>query len=578
MKLADLIRDSNLVPKNLGREERSTRGGFINIRVNILRAATPNPVNIPDADVAGLRTQLIKELGQADAAFKTILARVNSDTTAKKLLPLADVDSRMLNRYLKQGLIPGNLAALRQRLVRFIIWRAVAIDSRLLDPAKIEDLHLLVDRRLRLVERMLYDVGRVEGGERTWNAKAIRADPSKPWEDGWNRMFEYPRIPQKLGKSGDRAKVFKGACNPDPKGSCQTPGLTDWTVHGVEHLLLKDTTRLNSSAAPLWQRPPNGNHYKFFLKYNPPPTEDPVQAIEQLFTPSKDFKARNLLFCDHVIHVLHLESLLFSKKKRDPSTIWFSDAVRVNAPGWVRIDFGFQNGTNFLASDKDTTFFQALRIAHHELQIADHLIVYNHPAYDKSSVGGVWRLENAVVVQVYPGLLLQGHGTNPLTFATMKQTMIGLFNNELERLRQRVRDHIKAGKSETEINFGNNEGKLVQRWGAGASLYTPSNARADWWLRWEHDSEKDEAAIAASPTRSSLAKRIHKIEYDGTHGYFPLWEPVLRRNKAPLTNSSGKVFRIQQVKVTADMVAAWTWFLPEKEADRGKLAVIRPKV
>jgi len=581
MKLAELARDPALVPRKLPGEERSARGGFIDIRVRSLRAAASDPTTIPDADIPGLRTQLTREIGLADAAFKTILGRVNGDTAAKKLLSLEAVDSRMVKRYLKQGLVPGTLQAMRQRLVRFIVWWAVANDGALLDPAKVDDLHLLVDRRLRMAERMLYDVGRVEGWERAWSAKAVRADPAKPWPDGWNRMFEYPRIPQRLGTSGDRRQVFKGVCNPNANGDCQSASMADWEVHGVDHLVLKATTRLNASAAPFWQRPPGGANkdYTFFLKYNPAPTADPVQAIEQLFTPSSDFKARNLLFCDHVIHTLHLEALLFAQKKRSPSPAWLTNLVNAKPPGWLRIKVPFTVlADKFLAGKNEPTFFEYLRIHKSQLQIADHLIVYNHPAYEKATVGGVWRLENAIVVQVYPELLLQGHGTNPLTLDTMKQQMIGLFNNELERLRQHVRDHIKAGNAATEIKFGSSEGTLVQRWVPAISLYSASNRRADWWLRWEHDDEKDEAAIAASPTRSALARRIHKIEYDGTYGYFPLWEPVLKANKSPVTDSSGKISRIQQVQVTADMVAAWTWFLPESLADRNKLAVIRPKV
>lgn len=585
MKLAELARDPLLVSKKLSGEERSARGGYIVLRVKHLRAASPDPANIPDAEVPSLRSKLTSELALADAAYVTILKRVNADAAANKLLRLADVDARVHRRYLKQGLIPGTLQAMRQRLVRFIVWWAAANDPRLLAAAKIEDLHLLVDRRLRMAERMLYDVGRVEGWERAWQARAIRANPAAAWEDGWNRMFEYPRLPQKVSSGGNGQHVFMGVCNPDPAvptaRRCRTASMSDWFVRGPEHLLLVKQTRLNAVAAPSWQRPPNDNPYTFFLKHAPPPKADPALAIERLFIPSKDFRARNLLFCDHVIHILHLEALLFSKKKRSPSISFLTDLVNVNSPGWVRIHYGFQDqkGPSFLAGDRDTTFFQFLRVRQGELQIGDHLIVYNHPAYDKATVGGVWKLENAVVVQVYPGLILQGHGTNPSTLATMKQQMIFLFNRELERLRQRVLNHMATGSPNTTIDFvGDRQGELVQRRQPAASLYTSANRRADWWLRWKHDPDKDEPAIAISPARRDLAKRTHKIEYDATHGYFPLWEPFMKKDKSPVTNANGKITRIQPVKVSADMVAAWTWFLPENPADRDKVAVIRPKV
>lgn len=557
------------------------RGGFIVIRVRQIRSAAPDPTDIPTADVPALRSQLTTEIAQAVTAYNSINTLVTADATANKLLPLSGVDRRMRNSYIALDFIPDSLTAMRTRIVRQLVWWSVAVDSTLLAPAKVADLHLLVDRRLRVVERMLYDVGRVN---HAWQANEIYNNKSGPWKDGWNRMFEYPRLPQKLGDSGNSRHVFKDICNPDATAAqvCQDAALSDWRVKGVEHIHLRATTRLNPVATPSWERPPAGvtspdvagDDYTFFLKSG----IDPVLAIEQLFTPSDDYKKRNLLFCDHVIHVLHLESLLWAKKKRSVNMSWLTSYVGGNhLLGKLRIDVPIWSGPVFLAGQNDGTYFEFKRIHLSEVQISDHLIVYNHPAYDKATVGGVWRLENALVVGIYPGLKLQGHGTNPKTLDQMKQDMIGLFNRELNRLRQRVDTHLTSGSADTEIDFGGG-GKLVRRVDPANSTYIATHKKADWWLRWTLDSEKDEAAIAADPARKALALERHKVEYDATHGYFPIWEPVLRSNGTPIKNGAGKITRIQPVTVSARMVAAWTWYLPVTIADRDKLPVLRPRL
>jgi hypothetical protein len=572
MKLAELARDSTLVPTPLNPRERAMRAGFIVIRIRNLQSATPDPTDIPDGIVFVLRTKLAGEITQALAAYSTIRSRVSADVSAGKFLSLANVDRRMRQNYQAIDLIPGTLAEMREQLVQSIVWWAVGTDATLLDPARIDDLNLLVDRRLRVTERMLYDVGRVN---HEWHVNEISNNPAGPWKDNWNRIFEYPRVPQQVN-----SRVFKGICNPDTTSAqvCQNAAMTDWQVRGVVHLVLRNITHLNPIVQFLWERPPAGalTHpdYCFYLKAG----SDPVKAIEDLFTPSKDYKDRNLLFCDHVIHMLHIEALLWAKKKRSADTSWLASYIGGNPSlGRLRIHIPIWNGPAFLAGQNDGTYLEFQRIHVSGIQVGDHLIVYNHPAYDKATVGGVWRLENAIAVIVYPRLLFQGHGTNPLTLDQMKQTMIGLFNQELNRLRRRVEDHLSSGSSATEIDFGGG-GMLVRKVAPAVSEYITANQKADWWLRWNLDDEKDEKAIAASPTRRALALAQHKVEYDSIHGYFPLWEPVLRTNGTPIRNSTGKITRIQPVVVTANMVAAWTWYLPENSADRDTLPVLRPRL
>src|SRR5207249_1968890 len=136
----------------------------------------------------------------------------------------------------------------------------------------------------------------------------------------------------------------------------------------------------------MWERPPSGDNYVFYLQ----DTADPVRAIEDLFTPSNDYKNRNLLYCDQVIHILHMEALLWARKKRNTNTAWLSNFIgndpslgklRIFVPFWDGVTDPTKPAAVYLAAQTDGTFFDFKRIHASELQLGDHLIIYNHPAY-----------------------------------------------------------------------------------------------------------------------------------------------------------------------------------------------------
>jgi hypothetical protein len=558
MKLKTLATDKTLVPTSLSLEDRSMRGGFIVIRVRQIRNAASDPEDIPDADIPALKTQLATEIANADTAVQQILILVKADETADVLYKLSDVDARMKKAYISQGIVKSDLSAFRSLTVKVIGWWLLGDDFSL--SANINDLHYLVDRKLRIMERMMYDVGRVDN--RSWTKKTINTDIAGDWKDGWNRMFEYPRISQSL---------FLSHCDPDATTQvCKKPELSDWLVKGSTNLSLVKTARVNPAANTLWEQQ-TLDDYDFFFKS--PAVNDPEVALNKLFTPSEDYKSRNLLFCDHVIHILHMEALLFSKKKRSADMSWLKNYIN-NVDGKMRIYFLNNSVNEYLAGPKDATFFKYKRVKVSELQIGDQLIVYNHPAYDKATVGGVWRLENALVVTIFPKLCLQGHGTHPLTFGQMKNIVVKLFNGEVDKLRARVESLINSGSTDKEIDFGG-KGKLILRTDSSLSLYSSTVRKADWWLRWPHDPEKDDAAIASDPQRKTLAWQVHKVDYDNTYGYFPLWQPVTLHGNPII--KSGKISKIQKVIITPEMIAGWTWNLPVDVKDREMSVVLRPK-
>lgn len=103
-----------------------------------------NPRELAAGKVAQVKSQLANEIPRVVTAHNTMRSRVDADAS---LLVLAGIDTRVRNRYLSRRVIPGTLRAMRKRLVLSIVGRAIDEDITLADPANIEDLRMLVDRR-----------------------------------------------------------------------------------------------------------------------------------------------------------------------------------------------------------------------------------------------------------------------------------------------------------------------------------------------------------------------------------------------------------------------------------------------
>ena len=380
------------------------------------------PGELTAAGTTTVRAKLVVELPKVRDAHKEIWKRVDADPDHLNVdLPdiLAQVSTRPPAR---------DARVMRRLLVATIVYQGAAFDITLADPGSIDRLHVLCDRRLRIVERMLYDVGRVEKADILWRQAQIDANPGGPWIDGKNRIFEYPRVPEKF---------FLVPCRPDPTtGACQAP-MTGWRAHQDTGLLI-GPMRTNPLTTAAW-RPDPADPDKFNLLYTAGSLADAVTAVLSLFTPSTNFLDRNLLFCDQVIHALQLEALVFSRQKRQPAAKTWLDTERAAKPaGWLRISSPFGVDKQFLASKREPAHFEFATVRATDLQPGDHLIIFNHPAYENATIAGAWKLENAVVVQSHPKLLMQGHGSLIHDMDGMKRDMVFLFNRELDQRRADV--------------------------------------------------------------------------------------------------------------------------------------------
>lgn len=429
--LRDLLKDKSIISDSLAGEERDFVVNFVRRRVRLLIDANPtfedaaHPGDLTPIATKGVGIALSSEVPKVQAALAAIRKRVKDEVKKGLHLP---VDRTATKRVLDRP-PSGDAASMRERLILSIIYQATAWDIRFADPANLDRLHLLFDRRLRLVERMLYEVGR--SAARAWKAKPPAAGP---WPDGLERAFEYPRVPR---------GVFEAPCKPDAKDFC-TPPMDGW--HLGDDNTIVGPLQTNPGTRPLWK---SAKADSYALEFTPADPAKPkaVEAINGLFTRSSDFLTRNLMYCDHTIHALHLEALVFAESKRraagDP---WLDGRVTSKPAGWLRLFHPLvspgalqPDQGKFLAGSGEPDFFQHMPVRPQELQVGDHLIVYNHPAYEHSTLHGAWRLENAVVVQTTPDLLVQGHGSPIMSIASAKGHMLKLFLGALDICRAALR-------------------------------------------------------------------------------------------------------------------------------------------
>jgi hypothetical protein len=313
--------------------------------------------------------------------------------------------------------------------------------------------------------------------------------------------------------------------------------MQDWAEFGSTHL--RGPVRANPSVRTSW-RPAPGNEVE--LDYAPTSGVTAVAAIQRLFQPSPDFLSRNLLYCDNAIHALHLEALVFAMTKRGAGTAWLDDAVSAGGDKWLRVHFQFGNPQRFLGGSREPDFFEHVTVRQADLQVGDHLIVYNHPAYAKATSGGVWKLENALVVQTFPALLLQGHGTVPHTQGAIWNVMLRYFKDELALRRADVeglarvvrfapnavivdrsayfwpgltvdivRDDMGEAVLAANVTVVSVSGRMVRYAGASVSATTPHRVRR---ARGTAFDDRRESVIGADVVRRVATAAS---EYDGIH-------------------------------------------------------------
>ena len=167
--------------------------------------------------------------------------------------------------------------------------------------------------------------------------------------------------------------------------------------------------------------------------------KDPYHAIANLFAPQPAHK-RALLHCDYLISLVNFMSLADSIGEAE-----FNKRIAAFGADKIVLKTNLLMDLNVSTFERDpkgeftTTAKKGLgsmqRVSpssEADLVIGDHVIFYNHAAYDiiNAKVGNAWRLENAVLVSKDKGKdVFLGHGSGYKTADDMREKLAEEYND-----------------------------------------------------------------------------------------------------------------------------------------------------
>jgi hypothetical protein len=183
--------------------------------------------------------------------------------------------------------------------------------------------------------------------------------------------------------------------------------------------------RVNKDAKAYWGSV-KGDYY---FELSEAGKKNAYEALKTLFTPQKDRCDRTLIHCDYLASVVHMrvfaESLGIKefnervKKGAIPLTLKWNGFMDILLGWGGRPPAQVSLRMVFPSSEKD-------------LVIGDHVIFWNHRAYDliNKKTHEAWRLENAVLEEKKKNGedIFEGHGSGKHTNETMRKELLKRYN------------------------------------------------------------------------------------------------------------------------------------------------------
>lgn len=445
-----------------------------------------------------------------------------------------------------------------------IVWRAAALERDLWNPSFSPDaLKEILDRRLRITERMLYQISSDVSGHLQPNS----ALPQGPWPDGVRvRMFEYPFIEAHHASS-------VGAGQIGPTGT--------WTMDFASELLTYNGFHRIRNAAATEFVPAVGTTFAEKYPHDLVPGGSPATAVDHLFEPSADWWDRSWIYCDQVLAAIHVESLRFGKRRRTGNDNAFNAAVNSHPRGWAQLRPLLPNapGDPRLMGDDATKPPAEPRLFANgpmpQVQLGDHVVFWNSIMYGLLS-DGAWSLENAVVVDlnsdwssndIGDSVHLMGHGTDETYGGRFRETLKRALDKMIDAARQR------AKATSTDSAPWLRAAAPLIRWAPFNEPWVDESgaARAPWWIRVPFVETGDwlGRAIGREATLFTLPDCVEFTAAAGfsssppaagggptNAAYFPLWCPAQQGKwKGYLERRRGghipSTFKLEPVKFDA---------------------------
>lgn len=404
--------------------------------------------------------------------------------------------------------VPGEKAKLKSR--------SVSLSGGATNSVTVGPIYEYLDRRLRVVERMHFNVATARSGSfcrhgamgsRRWKVQG----PKGPWKDGFRvRLFEYPRFPKwiekKLGRSGvsksNQAQLV-GPEHDEPMHK-EHAGNPHWKYTEDGRSIHWNVSPTKGGFAP-WRLPrairsqwsaKSKDNYRINLQ--PAERVKAATIVDDLFDMSEDKQDlwhRAWLWCDHVIAACSIEALLHGLRRnvKDGEAVFDKLVYGENLPDGATepyVSLGPVVGNREpldkgrLMAHKNDRHFEQIKILSQDLQVGDHVVYWNSEIYRQLSLGD-WGLENAYVIDIdsgdYPNgnpggvnrrrVLLQGHGTKILSHRQYQRFLKNKVAMALRRARKEIlenQDVKKAIASNSVLPLPDQirtaSGALLQRW------------------------------------------------------------------------------------------------------------------
>jgi hypothetical protein len=444
-----------------------------------------------DGELSNVSEGLIDSEAAGFAATFSNLDEIAEDILSR-LANTNTVDLDFVKRALSLGRKPGRWykengmkwpVTRRRRYVFGLVWSLCRNDPSLQsdDSASRERLVGQVSRRLRKIERMRYYVsGADDKYERAW--RDLNNSEGHWFDHHVMRLFEYPRI-----EDSPRFRQILGT--PPPATPTDAPS---WEFRGGKW---ETKARPSPTASEYWDV--TEDETKDFV-LNTQGRANPVAAILSFFEaadpedftdfPSnhekgwRQFSSRTWNYCDRVILILHLEEWLYEVFRLAGGSIdsWAEPASPTNTvlkaaladptkgPDYIRVTLVWDSpDAPFVGSGSDADMgFERVEIRVDELQLGDHLVLWNHPAYSALNEDP-WRLENSLIVdfrgtELPQGIIVQGHGTSPVSFGEMQADLIDSFNTSLATAQKKTQEEVAADATVKSFTISSG-GQIVQR-------------------------------------------------------------------------------------------------------------------
>jgi hypothetical protein len=198
--------------------------------------------------------------------------------------------------------------------------------------------------------------------------------------------------------------------------------------------------RVNLDARPFWTDVILDPDLIYYFKLTTLGKDHAFEALTKLFTPQGRAPAdreapdpsickKTLIHCDYLTNVIHFR--VFAESIGPAA---FDEKVKSGALTMWLTYTGFpkQSEDDWRKSPLAKSLQYVRPASEEDLVIGDHVIFWNHLAYDGLNVTkhGAWRLENAVLVDQdsRDQDLFQGHGTTAKTNNQMRDELAGAYN------------------------------------------------------------------------------------------------------------------------------------------------------